>query len=157
MTEWRAGTRFSEMAREGSPYPGIWQHLGWSIVENGPGHSILEWTPTENHAFLAGDVWIVHGGMVTALLDTAMGQATWSLLNEGEVFLTSDLRTEFYRPTHPGTVRAHGKIVHKTKRVTFAAAELFDADGKLLASCRGTNQTLTARPTQSDQSSGSAG
>ena len=86
-----------------------------------------------------------------------MGQATWSLLNDDEVFLTSDLRTEFYRPTHPGTVRAHGKVVHKTKRVTFAAAELFDANGKLLASCRGTNQTLTARRAQDDQSSGSAG
>lgn len=145
------------MPRDGSPHPGIWRHLGWSVVEVGPGHSILEWTPTEDHAFLAGDVWIVHGGMVTALLDTAMGQATWSLLDDDEVFLTSDLRTEFYRPTHPGTIRAHGQVVHKTKRVTFAAAELFDADGKLLASCRGTNQTLAARPTQNDQSSGSAG
>jgi uncharacterized protein (TIGR00369 family) len=157
MTEWKAGERFKEMPQEGSPHPGIWQHLGWSIVEVGPGHSILEWTPNENHSFRAGDIWIVHGGMVTALLDTAMGQATWSLLNEGEVFLTSDLRTEFYRPTHPGRVRAHGKVVHKTSKVTFAAAELFDANEKLLASCRATNQTLSARPTQTDQSGASAG
>ena len=156
-TRWKPGERFAQMPRQGGPHPGIWQHLGWSIVEVGPGHSILEWTPTEDHAFLAGDVWIVHGGMVTALLDTAMGQATWSLLDDDEVFLTSDLRTEFYRVTRPGLVRAHGKVVHKTKRVTFAAAELFDANGKLLASCRGTNQTLTARPAQEDQSSGSAG
>lgn len=144
MTEWRAGERFAAMAREGIPYPGIWKHLGWTVIEVGPGHSILEWTPTEDHAFLAGDVWVVHGGMVTALLDTAMGQATWSLLNGDEVFLTSELRTEFYRVTRPGTIRAHGQVVHKTKRVTFAAAELFDANGKLLASCRGTNQTLPA-------------
>jgi uncharacterized protein (TIGR00369 family) len=157
MTEWRAGERFADMPREGTPHPGIWQHVGWRVIEVGPGHSILGWTPTEDHAFLAGDTWIVHGGMVTAMLDTAMGQATWSLLNNDEVFLTSDLRTEFYRPTHPGPVTAHGKVVHKTSRVTFAAAELFDANGKLLASCRGTNQTLAARPTQNDQSSGSAG
>ena len=156
-TKWRAGTRFEEMPREGSPHPGIWQHLGWSIVEVAPGHSILEWTPTENHSFRAGDMWIVHGGMVTALLDTAMGQATWSLLDEGEVFLTSDLRTEFYRPTTPGLVRAHGRVVHKTRRVTFAAAELFDANEKLLASCRATNQTLEARPSQTDSSAASAG
>lgn len=157
MTEWKPGQRFTSMPRDGSPHPGIWQHLGWSIVEVGPGHSILEWTPNENHAFRAGDVWIVHGGMVTAILDTAMGQATWSLLDDDEVFLTSDLRTEFYRPTHPGTIRAHGHIVHKTKKVTFAAAELFDAHDRLLASCRATNQTLSARPTQNDQSSSSAG
>ncbi len=155
--EWEPGQRFAEMPRSGSPHAGIWQHLGWSLVEVGPGHSILEWTPTEDHSFRAGDIWIVHGGMVTAILDTAMGQATWSLLNDGEVFLTSDLRTEFYRPTHPGTIRAHGHIVHKTRRVTFAAAELYDADDKLLASCRATNQTLTARPSQTDSSGASAG
>lgn len=154
---WEPGSRFAEMPTAGSPHPGIWQHLGWSVVEIHPGRSIMEWTPTENHSFRAGDVWIVHGGMVTAILDTAMGQATWSLLNEGEVFLTSDLRTEFYRPTTPGLVRAHGQVVHKTRRVTFAAAELYNADGKLLASCRATNQTLTARPSQTDSSGASAG
>lgn len=156
-TEWEAGTRFADMPRSGSPHPGIWRHLGWSIVGVDPGYSILEWEPTEDHSFRAGDVWIVHGGMVTALLDTAMGQATWSLLNDGEVFLTSDLRTEFYRVTSPGLVRAHGRVVHKTRRVTFAAADLYDANDKLLASCRATNQTLTARPSQTDASAASAG
>lgn len=155
---WRPGERYAAMPREGTPHPGIWKRTGWYVVDIGPGHSILGWSPSEDDAFLAGDVWIVHGGMVTAFLDTAMGQATWSLLNDDEVFLTSDLRTEFYRPTHPGMVlRAHGEVVHKTSRVTFAAAEVFDENGKLLASCRGTNQTLSARPSQNDQSSGSAG
>ena len=154
---WTAGSRFSEMPISGSPHPGIWQHLGWKIVEVRPGASILEWTPTEDHSFRAGDIWVVHGGMVTAILDTAMGQATWSLLNNGEVFLTSDLRTEFYRVTTPGLVRAHGHVVHKTRRVTFAAAELYNEDGKLLTSCRATNQTLTARPSQEDSSGASAG
>ena len=154
---WEPGERFAEMPTSGSPHPGIWQHVGWSIVEIRPGFSILEWTPTRDHSFLAGDIWVVHGGMVTAILDTAMGQATWSLLNNGEVFLTSDLRTEFYRVTTPGLVRAHGHVVHKTRRVTFAAAELYDSEGKLLASCRATNQTLTARPSQEDSSGASAG
>lgn len=157
-TQWRPGTRFAEMETRGTPYPGIWTHLGWSVAEIGPGHSIMEWTPTENHSFRAGDMWIVPGGMVTAILDTAMGQATWSLLDEGEVFLTSDLRTEFYRATTPGLVRAHGRVVHKTTRVTFAAAELFDANERLLASCRATNQTLRARPDQAtDPDAASAG
>ena len=154
---WEPGERFAEMPTSGSPHPGIWQHVGWSIVEVRPGASILEWTPTEDHSFLAGDIWVVHGGMVTAILDTAMGQATWSLLNSGEVFLTSDLRTEFYRVTTPGLVRAHGHVVHKTRRVTFAAAELYNGAGKLLASCRATNQTLAARPSQEDSSGASAG
>jgi uncharacterized protein (TIGR00369 family) len=80
--------------------------------------------------------------MITAVLDTAMGNATFSLLNTDEVFLTTDLHTQFYRVATPGPMRAHGRVVHKTKRVTFATGELFDAKDRLLAGCRATNQTL---------------
>jgi len=82
---------------------------------------------------------------VTALLDSAMGSATWSLLDRDEVYLTADLRTEFYRPTRPGTIRATGWVVRKTRRVTFAASELHDEAGVLLASCRATNITIDLR------------
>ncbi|MCA1840374.1 MAG: PaaI family thioesterase [Actinomycetota bacterium] len=148
------GSRYQEMLEESGrwdrlrggearpEYPGIWSYLKWRRTEIGPGMCVMEWEPTTDHAFQAGEGWIVHGGMVTAVLDTAMGGATWTLLNTDEVFLTADLRTEFYRPTFPGLVRAVGQVVHKTRRVTFAEAQLFDSAGKLLAGCRATNQTI---------------
>jgi uncharacterized protein (TIGR00369 family) len=138
------GQRYEEMLQwvPEANAPGVWTHLGWKRVELAPGRQVLEWEPNTNHAFPAGEGWIVHGGMVTALLDTAMGGATWTLLNSDEVFLTADLRTEFYRPTHPGLVRAEGWVVHKTRRVTFAAAQIFDTSGKLLAGGRATNLTI---------------
>lgn len=140
------GERFADMTEEHVPKPGdpgIWSNLGWRRTSVAPGRVEMEWEPTTDHAFPAGEGWIVHGGMVTAFLDTAMGGATWTLLNNDEVFLTADLRTEFYRPTFPtGTIRAVGTVVHKTRRVTFAEAQLFDAGSKLLASCRGTNLTI---------------
>src|SRR2546426_12426094 len=83
--------------------------------------------------------------MVTAILDSAMGSATWSLLDRDEVYLTADLRTEFYRPTRPGRIRATGWVVRKTRRVTFAASELHDEAGTLLASSRGANITIAPR------------
>ncbi|MHB8571351.1 MAG: PaaI family thioesterase [Candidatus Dormibacteria bacterium] len=144
--KWKAGERYSDMA-EWEPKPGdegVWAHLGWHRVELEPGRAVLAWEPSSNHAFRAGEGWIVHGGMVTALLDTAMGNATWTLMNRGQVFLTADLRTEFYRPTVPGPIRATGWVVHKTKRVTFAAAEIHNAEGQLLASGRATNITIDA-------------
>ena len=138
--EFTPGERFEEaLRRRGEQFPGIWTHLGWRLADVEPGRALLEWEPDTDHSFAAGASWIVHGGMVTALLDTAMGQSTWTLLSKDEVFLTADLRTEFYRPTDPGLVRATGWVVHKTRRVSFAAAELHDADGKLLASARATN------------------
>lgn len=146
--EWEAGERYQQMLEQRAQpaFGGIWEHLGWRVESLDPGRGVLQWSTNTEHAFptLEGG-WIVHGGMVTALLDTAMGQATWSLLNNDEVFLTADLRTEFYRPAYPGAIRAEGWVVHKSQRTTFAAAELFDADGKLLASARATNLTLKSR------------
>ena len=137
-TTFRPGERFAEM--DGwQPKPGergIFATLGWHRVEVAPGRAVLEWEPSIDHAFPAGKDWIVHGGMVTAILDTAMGSATWTLLDRGEVFLTADLRTEFYRPARPGRVRATGWVVQKTRRVTFAAADLHNDAGVLLASGR---------------------
>lgn len=139
------GERYEEMQQWSAPppdMPGVWNFLGWRRTELEPGWTVMEWDTTEDHGFPAGDGWIIHGGMVTAILDTAMGGATWTLLNSNEVFLTADLRTEFYRPTAPGLIRAEGWVVNKTRRVTFAAAELFNVDGKLLASGRATNLSI---------------
>ena len=146
MTDFAPGQRFLDMQASGddrAPRGGIWAFLGWRLADVGPGHATLEWATTTDPAFPTGDDgWIVHGGMVTALLDTAMGQSTWTLLNHGEVFLTANLHTEFYRPTRPGPLRAEGRVVHKTRRVAFAVGELYDGDGKLLAGGRVTNMVL---------------
>src|SRR5262249_48270641 len=79
---------------------------------------------------------IVHGGMVTTLLDTAMGGACWSLMAEDEDFLTADLRAEFMRAARPGTLRAEGRVVQRSRRGVFCAADLYDADRPGLASAR---------------------
>lgn len=144
-TTFRPGARFADMDGWQQPTPGepgIWNKLGWRRVELTPGRAVLEWTPTTDHAFPTASSWIVHGGMVTAILDSAMGSATWSLLERDEVYLTADLRTEFYRPTRLGPIRATGWVVQKTRRVIFAASELRDQDSALLASCRATNISI---------------
>ncbi|MGH2754326.1 MAG: PaaI family thioesterase [Actinomycetota bacterium] len=142
MKRYEPGGRFSSMSTGKLNFPGIWAHLEWEVLELEPGRAVLAWAADENHCFPAGEEWIVHGGMVTTLLDTAMGQATWSLLNDDEVFLTADLRTEFYRPSRPGTLRARGWVVHKTRRITFSGAELYDSEDRLMASARATNMTI---------------
>jgi uncharacterized protein (TIGR00369 family) len=74
--------------------------------------------------------------MVTTLLDTAMGGACWSLLEERESFLTADLHVDFLRSSRPGTLRAEGRVIRRNRRVAFCTADLYDADGTLLASSR---------------------
>ena len=62
-----------------------------------------------------------------------------------ESFLTADLHVEFLRSSRPGTLRAEGKVVHRTKRVVFCAAELYDAAGEHLASARCTQVLRSGR------------
>jgi uncharacterized protein (TIGR00369 family) len=118
--------------------PHVWRTLGYRRVEQEPGsgRNVIEWDATEHYAFPAHGGWVIHGGLVTTLLDTAMGGACWTVLDEGETFLTADLRAEFIRATRPGTIRAEGRVVHKTRRLAFCEAEAFDTDGELLAAAR---------------------
>jgi len=116
--------------------PHIWQTLGYRGVEQGDGRSVIEWDATPDYCFHAPSGPIVHGGMVSTLLDTAMGGACWSLLGDKESFLTADLRVEFMRSARPGTLRAEGRVVQRNRRVAFCSAELYAEDGELLASSR---------------------
>jgi uncharacterized protein (TIGR00369 family) len=121
---------------EPPPAPHIWRTLGYRGIEQGDGRSVIEWDAAVEYCFNAPSGPIVHGGMVTTLLDTAMGGACWSIVDENESFLTADLRVEFLRSARPGTLRAEGVVVQRNRRVAFCAADLFDAEGALLATSR---------------------
>jgi uncharacterized protein (TIGR00369 family) len=97
---------------------------------------VIEWDATPEYGFHDGSGgFIVHGGMVATLLDTAMGGACWAVLEDGESFLTADLRTEFLRAARPGTLRAEGRVVQRNRRVAFCSADLYQ-EGELIASSR---------------------
>ena len=121
---------------EPPPAPHIWRTLGYRGIEQGDGRSVIEWEATPQFCFHAPSGPIVHGGMVTTLLDTAMGGACWSTLGEDESFLTADLRVEFVRAARPGLLRAEGVVVQRNRRIAFCAADLYEAGGELLASSR---------------------
>lgn len=98
---------------------------------------MIEWDAPHEFTFPdTADTVVVHGGLVATLLDTAMGGACATTLGDGEGFLTADLHVEFYRPTRPGTLRAEGRVVQRTRRVAFCAAELLDTEGVVLAGAR---------------------
>ncbi len=122
--------------------PHIWRTLGYRRTEWRPGLTSIEWTATPEYCFPTADGAVVQGGLVTALLDAAMGGACWTLLNGDEVFLTADLRVEFLRVSRPGLLSASGTVVRRTRRIVFCAAEMHDGDGVLLATSRCTQVVL---------------
>jgi uncharacterized protein (TIGR00369 family) len=125
--------------------PHVWNTLGYRGVVQGNGEAVIEWDAPIEYCFTGASGPIVHGGLVATLLDTAMGGACHSVLDDGPTFLTADLHAEFLRPTRPGPLRAHGRVVHQTKRTVFCSAELHDAEGAHLASARCTQVVLPQR------------
>jgi uncharacterized protein (TIGR00369 family) len=123
----------------------VWQTLGFQEIGRGPGTASVGWTATEEYCFPSGSGPVVQGGLVTAVLDAAMGGACWTVLGDDDqpaAFLTADLRVEFLRAARPGPLRAVGTVVRRTRRVVFCAADLLDADGLVLATSRATQVVL---------------
>jgi uncharacterized protein (TIGR00369 family) len=140
-----AGERFASVgsfAQRGGDGDNLWRTLGFRRTRWGPGTSTVEWDATQAYGFVTAGGPVIQGGLVTAVLDSAMGGACWTVLDNDELFLTADLRVEFFRPTRPGTLRAEGRVVRRASRVVFCAAELFDTDGTTLAASRCTQVVL---------------
>jgi uncharacterized protein (TIGR00369 family) len=142
VTEDRLAQRFARLESAGEPH--LWQTLGYRAVHHGPGTATIGWDATADYGFPTAAGHRVHGGMVTAVLDTAMGGATWTVLDEDEVFLTADLRVEFHRATPVGPLTATGTVLKRTRRVVFVEAQLFDAEQRVLAASRATQVVLPA-------------
>jgi len=142
-----AGERFAqvgEFSQRAGDGPNLWRTLGFRRTQWGPGSSTVEWDATADYGFATPGGQVIQGGLVTAILDSAMGGACFTVLNNDELFLTADLRVEFFRPTRPGPLRATGQVVRKASKVVFCAAELFDAEGTTLAASRCTQVILPA-------------
>jgi uncharacterized protein (TIGR00369 family) len=125
--------------------PHVWNTLGYRRTLDEPGRMVIEWEASEHYSFPADGARIVHGGLVATILDSAMGGACWTLLERDETFLTAELRTEFHRAARPGPLRADARVVQRTKRLMFCAAELYDAEGAHLASARCTQVLRSGR------------
>ena len=83
-----------------------------------------------------------HGGILAALVDLA---ADFALIKQtGRGVPTIDMRIDYHRVAMPGDLIMRGKVVRSGSQFATAEAQIFDLDGKLIASGRGTY--LTASP-----------
>ncbi len=107
--------------------------LGMRLGEVEPGRVVWELTPAEAHTNPLG---IVHGGVISTLLDSAMACAIIATLPPGRGVTTLELKVSFHRAVTAATgpVRAIGTLLHAGRRVGTAEGRLLDAEDRLLAS-----------------------
>jgi acyl-coenzyme A thioesterase PaaI-like protein len=93
-------------------------------VREPDGAFTAEWRPTKNWEGFEG---IVHGGIISTVLDEAMSKAVAAMNYEA---LTGELRIRFRHHVAAGEdLRVRGWVVGKVKRLITAEAALTAADG----------------------------
>ena len=110
----------------------IAETLGFENFGGERGAISVELVPQQRHYNPLGTV---HGGVISALLDTAAGCSVHSLLAAGEMYTSLDLTVKFLRPVtvESGRLWAGGRVVHRGRRTALAEAQLLDESGRLVA------------------------
>jgi len=114
------------------PRPPMMLTLGMEGVAMEEGRAVFRVAPDERHLNTMG---IAHGGLASALCDTAMACAVHTLLPAGVGYTTLELKVNFVRPMlrGMGSVECEGKVIHLGSRVATAEARVTDGAGKLYA------------------------
>ncbi len=75
----------------------------------------------------------VHGGLVAALADAAMGIAFGRTLFDGEDFSTIEMKVNFIRPVSVGLITANARVVERGLRIGFVECSIVNEKNKLVA------------------------
>lgn len=84
-----------------------------------------------------------HGGILAAIIDVAADYALAAQL--GRPVPTIDIRVDYHKAAMPGDLTAKARVVRMGSQYSTAEASIYDKDGALVASGRGTYFTATPK------------
>ncbi len=128
-----AGSDFLQAITEGAiPTPPIMHALDIKIGTLAKGQVTFTFLPQEFHY---NPIGTVHGGVITTILDSAMGCSLHTLLPAGTVYTTLEIKVNFIKAItiKSGELTATGKVLHNGSRTALTDAQLTGADGTVYA------------------------
>jgi len=117
------------------------QWAGLELVSIGEGRAELRMNLEPHHFNPQG---IVHGGIITAIADTAIGLALRSQLRAGLTHRTAQLNVHFLAKGEGKVLIGQGRALHLGERMGYGESAVLDGEGRLLARASGTFIVLPA-------------
>jgi uncharacterized protein (TIGR00369 family) len=121
--------------------PAIYAQLGMAVAALGDGRCTIALAARHEYTNTRGEM---HGGIVSALLDTAMSRAVRTTCDKPVSIATINLNLSFIAPAH-GDLRGHGHVVKSGGGVAFAHGEAKDAQGKVVATATATFRVVVKK------------
>jgi uncharacterized protein (TIGR00369 family) len=114
------------------PLPPASRLLGWTLraVDTQAGTIEIGFELDDRFVNPAGTV---QGGFLAAMLDDTQGPALFAMTGGAIYAPTIDFSISFIKPARPGRFVGKGRVVSLGKTIVFTEAELFDAEGGLVA------------------------
>jgi uncharacterized protein (TIGR00369 family) len=128
-----------------APPPPVAVLLGFAIDRVDEGNVVFTMDPRDEHTNPLGTV---HGGIITTLLDSAMGCAVHTTLPAGGMYTTLELKVNFLRATFGGGPRllAEGTVLHRGGTAVLAEATILEeGTGRKIAHATSTCLILQPR------------
>ena len=128
-----AGLDYFQAMNDGRlPMPPLLHTLDFKVESIEKGKAVFAFEPQEFHY---NPIGTVHGGVISAILDSAMGCSIHSLLAAGTGYTTLELKVNFLKAItiKSGELKAVGKLIHSGSRTALVEAQLIDEKGTIYA------------------------
>ena len=119
------------------------EFLGMELEGDEPGAGTASVNITDKHHNPNG---VVHGAVLFAIVDTAMGKATMSVLEEGFYCASIEVSLRFIRPVSSGAVTAEATVLKRGRHVVHLDARIHDSEDRLIATSDGTFAIIDGAP-----------
>lgn len=118
-------------------------YLGTEVLLRDSGRAEVSLELAAHHLNRRG---VTHGGVITSLLDSALGAAVISSVPTEWWCATTTLSTQFLDGVGTGRLVATGEVVRRGRSVAFARGEVRTSNGRLIATATGTWHLWPQRP-----------